>query len=125
MIFLGVRGTGQSPHARAVRGATVLLAAIQLLLGPALAIADAAAQARSTTRVAIHLEEHSTANCRPPHDDRCVICQQLTTPVVRSVPPAIVAVAAAVEPAVTREREARVLAGAHLLPPPRGPPVRA
>ena len=125
MIFWGERGREQSPRARAARGTTVLLAAIQLLLGPALAITDAAAQARSTMRVAIHLEEHSTANCRPPHDDRCVVCQQLTTPVVRSAPPAIVAVAAAVEPAVTGKREARVLAGAHLLPPPRGPPVRA
>ena len=61
------------------RVAALFLALFQLLLGPALSISDAEAQARSASPLSAHLEDRSRAECRLAHDDRCVVCQQLST----------------------------------------------
>ena len=61
------------------RVAALFLALFQLLLVPALSISDAEAQARSASPLSVHLEDRSRAECRLAHDDRCVVCQQLST----------------------------------------------
>ena len=64
-------------RARLMRLGAAVLAALQLVVGPALAVSDAVAQGRSASPLAVHVEDHSRAECRAPHDERCVVCRQL------------------------------------------------
>ncbi len=120
-MTVSLRG-GQS---RLARLGALAVAVLQLLLGPALAVTDAATQAQSASPVAVHVEDHSHAECRSPHDARCVVCQQLqtvATPTEPCAPPLVVrATPAAAAASSTSGHSARH----HRLPPSRGPPNTA
>ncbi|MBI2795420.1 MAG: hypothetical protein HYX65_01815 [Gemmatimonadetes bacterium] len=53
-------------------------------LTPLLLVADVEAQSRSAPANARHVEDHTTTQCRAPHDAACVVCQHL---LLASAPP--------------------------------------
>ena len=65
---------------RGLHAVALLLALLQGLLGPTLALADARVQAGSAGPGSAHAEDRSSGQCRPHHDDRCVVCQLLSAP---------------------------------------------
>ena len=110
-------------RSRLMRAGAAILAVLQLALGPALAVTDAEAQGRSASPLAVHVEDHSQAECRAPHDERCVVCQQLQRVATCATPSALPGAARegshALRPPMLRA--ARV--SARRLPPSRAPPI--
>lgn len=100
----------------------VLAMAMQLVLPPALTIADGLIERDSPT--SSHIEDHSRASCRPAHDADCAICRTLSN---LSAPKASGPCVAILFDAPSIRREA--LLGARPAepwfgpPPSRAPPV--
>lgn len=108
---------------RVKRVSAAIFAVLHLLLAPALSVTDAAAQARSAFPSAVHVEDHSQAECRAPHDDRCVVCKQLQSAAAAApscvLPPVVLsAPTVAAAAASTNARSDR-----HQLPLSRAPPA--
>jgi hypothetical protein len=55
-----------------------VLMVLQLLLPPALSIADGLLEQNSASPSAVHIEEHSTPKCHLVHSDDCVLCRTLS-----------------------------------------------
>src|SRR5262249_44057314 len=56
----------------------VLAMAMQLVLPPALAIADGLLERDGAAPAAAHIEDHSRTSCRPIHTGDCAICRTLS-----------------------------------------------
>lgn len=52
--------------------------ALQLVLPPALSIADGILERDARGVASSHVEDHSRASCRPAHDADCAICRTLS-----------------------------------------------
>lgn len=106
-----------------MRASAAIFAALHLLLAPALAVTDAAAQARSASPTAVHVEDHSHAECRAPHDVRCVVCQQLQTAATGATPCALPPVVRAAPTEAVAGASSNARTGWRHLPPARAPPA--
>ncbi len=112
----------RSPRSRWRRAGAALFAALQFALGPALALTDASAQGRSASPLAVHVEDHAQAECRAPHDDRCVVCQQLQVMGTGATPCALPPVVRAASVAAVARAPHGADGWARRLPPSRAPP---
>jgi hypothetical protein len=80
----------------------VLAMAMQLVLPPALSIADGLLERDGGTAAASHVEDHSRTSCRPAHTGDCAICRTLShLSAPRGAPPCVAVVLDA--PAIGRE----------------------
>lgn len=66
------------PRPRLFRFLGILAMALQLVLPPALSIADGLLERDGGAVSAAHVEDHSRANCRPGHPADCAICRTLS-----------------------------------------------
>ena len=68
------------PHSPLRRAAFLAWAALQLVLGGVVSLADARAEAESISRGATaHVEAHGTPSCPRVHGPDCALCRFLTT----------------------------------------------
>ena len=68
------------PHSPLRRAAFLAWAALQLVLGGVVSLADARAEAEGVSRGATaHVEEHGTPSCPRVHGPDCALCSFLTT----------------------------------------------
>ena len=74
------------PSMRTARRAVATLLARQLAVPPFLLVADVETQANAAPPNATHVEDHTTKQCRAPHDASCLVCRRLS--VASAVPPA-------------------------------------
>jgi hypothetical protein len=65
-------------HSRFYRLFGVLAMAMQLLLPPALTVADSVLERDERGVASSHIEDHTRAGCRPAHNADCAICRTLS-----------------------------------------------
>ena len=100
----GVEGVVRRTPAR--RAMIVFLAAVQLALPPALAVADGVLELRAPENaVFAHVEEHDTPHCPRVHqEDNCALCHFLSrTSALKSAPPRLPRVAGRIPSFVASE----------------------
>jgi hypothetical protein len=105
------------------RGWAILWAVLQFALPAAATFADARLERESVGASGAHIEETSSASCRPSHPGECVLCQFLSRAASPTRSPSLPDIVVHVGEAADSHRTAEASRGLARLGLPRAPPI--